>query len=183
MIWGTDVLVSRRRLHDWPQPAADSWLARGRSCRQAPSERPNRRCCPAQRLKSRQTNRRSASVWRGRTIGKLSVVSTRWQLGHREGRCGPSDKQASLVLHTDRSRAGASVTIEARANPRHTICTPPDWRAAGHSALTTDALVRFVIPRRFAGFPPVRLSLQSSQTVRGFNAVCSGRRHPFESRG
>jgi len=177
MIWDTDVLVSRRRLHDWPQPAADSWLARGRSCRQAPSERPNRRCCPAQRLKSRQTNLRSASVWRGRMIGKLSGVSTRWQLGHREGRCGPSDKQASLVLRTDRSRAGASVTIEARANPRHTICTPPDWRRS------TDGLVRFVVPRRFAGFPPVRLSLQSGQTVRGLNAVCSGQRHPFESRG
>ena len=146
------------------QPAADSWLARGRSCRQAPSERPNRRCCPAQRLKSRQTNLRSASVWRGRMIGKLSGVSTRWQLGHREGRCGPSDKQASLVLHTDRSRAGASVTIEARANPRHTYPRRLIGGAAGHSALTTDVLVRFVVPRRFAGFPPVRLSLQSGQT-------------------
>ena len=67
MIWGTDVLVSRRRLHDWSQPAADScWLARGRSCRQAPSERANRRCCPAQCLKSRQTNRRSARPPPGR---------------------------------------------------------------------------------------------------------------------
>ena len=55
--------------------------------------------------------------------------------------------------------------------------------AAGYSAFTTDVLVRFVVPRRFAGFPPVRLSLQSGQTVRGFNAVCSGQRHPFESRG
>ena len=55
--------------------------------------------------------------------------------------------------------------------------------AAGHSALTTDVLVRFVVSRRFAGFPPVRLSLQSGQTVRGLNAVCSGQRHPFESRG
>jgi len=105
-------------------------------------------------LASLRTNRRLFLADRAKPVASVIVISKPQDL--RQWPCIASARKRRLLRGlypvADRQILGTQ-------SARRLI-----GGAAGHSALTTDVLVRFVVSRRFAGFPPVRLSLQSGQT-------------------